>query len=151
MVVLNPNNWHWVEKNTLPWTEEYMQLLCTSVDVTGQSGPHKVVIEKLESVSGDSHVSQRKGKVICYFDLNLKFAAQVLENESGNLICEGKIVVPELLHDESDFEIRPEGFGDHYALVNKQLVPSLRTALCEYQTALIAQHSKDVQQEQMDE
>ncbi|SCU80583.1 LADA_0B08438g1_1 [Lachancea dasiensis] len=147
MVVLNPNNWHWVDKNTLPWTERYMQELAASMEaVCSPSGSHKVQIVKLESVSGDSHVSQRKGKVICYFDLNVQFTAQVVEADSDTSVCEGKIMVPELVHDESGFEIRPEGFSDHYQMVKDHFVPSLRATLCQYQVDLIAQHSKDVQQ-----
>lgn len=144
MVVLNPNNWHWVDKNTLPWTQTYMQELNISCDA--KDGATTVRVTRVNSVSGDSHVSQRKGKVICYFDLDLSFVTEVVEAESGNSVCEGKIVVPELVHDETDFEIRPEGFGDHHALVRDEFVPLLREALCKYQQDLIDHHSRDVQQ-----
>ncbi|SCU94121.1 LAME_0F06194g1_1 [Lachancea meyersii CBS 8951] len=147
MVVLNPNNWHWIDKNTLPWTESYLQNLPAKVSCTSvPDAPHTVRVVKLDSVSGDSNVSQRKGKVICYFDLNVQFVTQVLATESDTMVCEGKILVPELVHDETDFEIRAEGFGDHYTLVKEQLIPNLRAALCQYQVDLIEQHSKDVQQ-----
>ncbi|CEP61257.1 Hch1p LALA0_S02e10330g [Lachancea lanzarotensis] len=147
MVVLNPNNWHWVDKNTLPWTESYLQNLPASISsVVAPNGSYTVRLVKLESLTGDSHVSQRKGKVICYFDLNVQFVSQVLETEAETVVCEGKILVPELVHDETDFEIRPEGFGEHYGLITEQLLPSLRAALCKYQADLIEQHSQDVQQ-----
>ena len=109
-------------------------------------GAQTVRISKLEAVSGDSQVSQRKGKVICYFDLDVTFSTEVVDAKSGESVCEGRILVPELVHDESEFEIRPEGFGEHHAIVRDSFVPKLRAALCKYQEDLIEHHSKDVQQ-----
>ncbi|SCU81437.1 LAMI_0B06238g1_1 [Lachancea mirantina] len=136
MVVLNPNNWHWVDKNTLPWTERYMEKL--------EIESEKFRILRVEQVSGDSNVSQRKGKVICYFDLNLGFQVEVLEEDQQ--VSEGRVTVPEFMHDEQDFLIQTEGFGGHSRLVEQDFVPLLRAALCRYQDALIAEHSTDLQQ-----
>ena len=70
MVLHNPNNWHWVNKDASTWTREYldMELLETSVEENGVSAK----IEKVLSMEGDVDVSQRKGKVITLFDVNLR-------------------------------------------------------------------------------
>lgn len=117
-----------------------------ALDLSVSCDPHTVRIARVDTVSGDSNVSQRKGKVICYFDLDVTFAVEVAETESGDSVCNGTVRVPELMHDEQDFEIRVEGFGDHTAQVQQVFVPALREALGRYQEDLIAQHSKDVQQ-----
>ena len=70
MVLHNPNNWHWVNKNVSAWTQEYLEN-----DLTGISAEADGVIAKVDkviSMDGDVDVSQRKGKVITLFDVKLK-------------------------------------------------------------------------------
>lgn len=54
----NPGNWHWVEKNTLPWTTEYLKERILKFEN----------VRKME-VKGDANVCMRKGKVLYIFDL----------------------------------------------------------------------------------
>lgn len=70
MVLHNPNNWHWVSKNASAWTREYLdkELIGTSVEENGVSAK----IDKVISMEGDVDVSQRKGKVITLFDVQLQ-------------------------------------------------------------------------------
>ncbi|AAS53718.1 AFR347Cp [Eremothecium gossypii ATCC 10895] len=144
MVVLNPNNWHWVDKNTLPWTKEYMNGAFDNWAI--ESGDNKYVVKSVSSVAGDSNVSQRKGKVICYFDLQLEFDVSVAAAAGdGEEICHGTVSIPEFIHDESDFEIRYSGFEEHEADVRRCFAPKLVAELLKYQSALVAEHSKDVQ------
>jgi activator of HSP90 ATPase len=63
----NVNNWHWVEKNCLPWAQEYLAGKLTGLQVT--RGSLTVQIESVASVSGDVDLNQRKGKVITIYDL----------------------------------------------------------------------------------
>ncbi|CCK72587.1 Hch1p KNAG_0K02240 [Huiozyma naganishii CBS 8797] len=155
MVVLNPNNWHWVDKNTLPWTQEYLteRLVGFKVDVNNDSAEegavHSVEISKVNKVAGDSNVSQRKGKPICYFDLDLAFdivavvdASADAETKDAETVA-GSVQVPEFMHDEDDFEIKVSGLDARLTeLVKQQFVPSFRATLLEYQTDLINEHSK---------
>lgn len=70
MVLHNPNNWHWVNKDVSPWAKEYLtkELLQISAEEDGVSAN----VDSLMSMDGDVDVSQRKGKVITIFDVKLK-------------------------------------------------------------------------------
>jgi activator of HSP90 ATPase len=70
MVLHNPNNWHWVNKDVSPWAKDYLtkELLQISAEEDGVS----VKVDSLMSMDGDVDVSQRKGKVITIFDVKLK-------------------------------------------------------------------------------
>lgn len=70
MVLHNPNNWHWVNKDVSGWTREYLdkELLQISAEQDGVTAK----IDKIASMDGDVDVSQRKGKVITLFDVKLK-------------------------------------------------------------------------------
>jgi len=70
MVLHNPNNWHWVNKNAIEWAQAYF-----SENLTGLSaskGEVSAKVDKVLSVEGDCDVSQRKGKVITLFDVKVR-------------------------------------------------------------------------------
>lgn len=70
MVLHNPNNWHWVNKDVSPWTREYLEK-----ELVGIKAEHNGVtaeVSKILSMDGDVDVSQRKGKVITIFDVKLQ-------------------------------------------------------------------------------
>ena len=65
----NPNNWHWVNKDASSWTKQYLEdnmkgIKAEESGVTAQ-------LDKLISMDGDVDVNQRKGKVITIFDVKL--------------------------------------------------------------------------------
>lgn len=69
MVLHNPNNWHWVNKDASGWTKEWLQESIKGLEaeedgVTAQ-------LDKVISMDGDVDVSQRKGKVITIFDVKV--------------------------------------------------------------------------------
>jgi activator of HSP90 ATPase len=78
MVLHNPNNWHWVNKDVSEWTREYLQENLSTIEAEENGVSAKV--EKVLSMDGDVDVSQRKGKVITLFDIKLQ-----LEYEGANL------------------------------------------------------------------
>ncbi|KAG0654718.1 hypothetical protein C6P45_003290, partial [Maudiozyma exigua] len=115
MVVLNPNNWHWVDKNTLPWTKEYFNDKIKGFEVKSSNDQSPIIykISEVKNVSGDSNVSQRKGKPICYFDLNIELSLAVVTSDDNNEEDQtGTILLPEFMHDETDFEIRINGLSN---------------------------------------
>jgi activator of HSP90 ATPase len=69
MVLHNPNNWHWVNKDVSPWARSYLDEALTKVQA--EDGEVKAKIDKIQSMDGDVDVSQRKGKVITIFDVKL--------------------------------------------------------------------------------
>ncbi|KAL9057904.1 MAG: hypothetical protein Q9162_002031 [Coniocarpon cinnabarinum] len=152
MVLHNPNNWHWVNKDTSGWAKSYLEseLLGLSVEEDGVSAQ----IAKILSMDGDVDVSQRKGKVITLFDvvLKLEWEGKTKEGES----CSGTINVPEVAHDTEEdeyvFEIEiysetapKEAVKD---LIRRKLTPSLRAKLVTLAPALIDAHAKDIQHDQ---
>lgn len=131
-----------MDRNTLPWTNEYLTNRFTGWEQAGDD--HTVKIENIKTCTGDSNVSQRKGKVICYFDLYLEFSV-ILERD-GEEVARGTIEVPEFMHDEQDFEVKLNSFGANQEMVKKIALKQLVDDLLAYQVELIATHSEAVQQ-----
>ena len=100
MVLHNPNNWHWVNKDTSGWARAYLesQLLGLSAEENGVSAK----ISQILSMDGDVDVSQRKGKVITLFDVNLKLEWEGKTKDDED--CSGKINIPEVAHDTEEDE-----------------------------------------------
>ena len=69
MVLHNPNNWHWVNKDAAPWAKEWFQETLTVL--SAEKGDVSARISKVISSDGDVDVSQRKGKVITIYDVKL--------------------------------------------------------------------------------
>ena len=70
MVLHNPNNWHWVNKDVREWTREYLEK--NLVGISAEQGDVSAKVSKIISMDGDVDVSQRKGKVITLFDVKLQ-------------------------------------------------------------------------------
>ena len=74
MVLHNPNNWHWVNKDVSEWAKEYLEKNLTTI--SAEDHDVSVQVTKVMSIDGDVDVSQRKGKVITLFDIKLKLEYQ---------------------------------------------------------------------------
>lgn len=70
MVLHNPNNWHWVNKDVSSWARTYLEE--NLVGISAEENGVTAKINKLVSMDGDVDVSQRKGKVITLFDVKLQ-------------------------------------------------------------------------------
>ncbi|EAW25036.1 AHA1 family protein [Aspergillus fischeri NRRL 181] len=149
MVLHNPNNWHWVNKDASAWAKNYLKekLRTLSVEEDGVS----VKISDLLTMDGDVDVSQRKGKVITLFDvkLQLEYEGKTKDEESVS----GTITIPEVAHDteEDEYVFEIENYSDSASkqpvkdLVRSKLVPQIRQELGKLAPALIAEHGKDIQ------
>lgn len=149
MVLHNPNNWHWVNKDAGPWAQKWLD--DNVVGVSAEDGDVSAKVSKVLSMDGDVEVSQRKGKVISIFDVALKFEYEGKNSEGSD--TSGTIRVPECAydteHEEYVFEI------DIYSetkekqpvkdLVRSKIVPQLRDVLVKLGPSLIAEHGKDLQ------
>lgn len=69
MVLHNPNNWHWVNKDASGWAKEYLQEKVSAIKV--EDAGVSAQVDKVLSMNGDVDVSQRKGKVITLYDVKL--------------------------------------------------------------------------------
>ncbi|KAK5111379.1 hypothetical protein LTR62_005220 [Meristemomyces frigidus] len=152
MALHNPNNWHWVNKDVRPWTQDY--LTKELVGLKASKGEVSAEISKVLSMDGDVDVSQRKGKVITIFDVRLQLeyigkvpvkAADTTEGqEDDTKDVSGTITIPEVAHDtaEDDSDASKEPVKD---LVRKELTPQIRKRLQTLAPKLISEHGKDIQ------
>ncbi|KAL6882775.1 activator of Hsp90 ATPase [Trichoderma longibrachiatum] len=149
MVLHNPNNWHWVNKDASAWTKDWFGENLTKLEA--ENGDVKARITKVQSMTGDVDVSQRKGKVITIFDVKL-----VLEYSGSTADIDevsGNITIPEIAHDteEDDYVFEIDIFSESKEkqpvkdLVRSKLVPQLRKEFQKLAGALITEHAKDIQ------
>lgn len=152
MVVHNPNNWHWVNKQCLDWSREWFDSKLTGVQA--KDSLHTATISKVSKVEGDVEVSQRKGKVISLFDVQLTLAVEC--TGFGDTPVSATILVPELAYDSEfdslQFEItlgnESGPAADARLFLRSNLIPQLRTILVQFGPELIATNSSDIQLEQ---
>lgn len=69
MVLHNPNNWHWVNKDVTSWARKWLEDNLTKIEA--KEGDVAAKVSKVISMDGDVEVAQRKGKVITIFDVKL--------------------------------------------------------------------------------
>lgn len=109
-----------------------------------ENDDYLLFIKSIDSVSGDCDVTQRKGKVLCIFDMKLVFTVEGTKKVDEKEVA-GTITIEEFVHDQEEDEILFVIKSDHSAEIKKHLVPVLKTKLLEFQPALILAHEKDVQ------
>lgn len=100
MVLHNPNNWHWVNKDVSAWARQWFEENLTKIEA--EDGQTKARISKIVSSDGDVDVSQRKGKVITIFDVKLvlEYAGSTTDADDVS----GTITIPEVAHDTEEDE-----------------------------------------------
>ncbi|RCK57286.1 Hsp90 co-chaperone AHA1 [Candida viswanathii] len=101
MVVHNPNNWHWIDKNCLPWSKDYLKTNIVSTSYEDEQ--YRFEITSVDTVSGDCDVTQRKGKVLCIYDMKLQFLFSGNVKDGDDKVT-GTIVIPEFVHDQDEDE-----------------------------------------------
>ena len=99
----NVNNWHWVDKNCLPWAKDYLS------EKFSQVKAGSITVDTTD-ITGDVDLNQRKGKIVHIFDIevNLKFKGisfnLATDSQAGKEVT-GKIQIPEFMHDTALHEI----------------------------------------------
>lgn len=149
----NPNNWHWVDKNCLPWAKAYFARELAGVEVKSANNNVSVKTAEVTECEGDVDLNQRKGKIITLFDLKITLT---WTGTAGDLTAKGKIDIPEVAHDtefdEYVFDITVEEENREKAVikdtVRKDLTAALRKKLAAFSKALIDAHAKDIQYDQ---
>lgn len=153
MVVNNPNNWHWVDKNCIDWAKQYFNDNLVGILAKTEDG-RTVKVSSVSSLEGDVEVCQRKGKVISLFDLRVIMNIDGLSAPGKEF--KGSITVPELAYDTEEEEIQFDVSMYHEdtdsekmrPVTRKELVPQLRKVLLSFGTDLIAAHASDIQLDQ---
>lgn len=150
MVVHNPNNWHYVEKNCIDWSRQYFKDKLTGLEAESTDKSQTAKISSVISVEGDSVVAQKRGKVYSLFDLKLALA---YEGKVGETEVKGSITIPEIAYDteEDEYQFEVSVFSENSdttkikEVVKKDLIPKLRKLLSQYGKDLLATHASDIQ------
>jgi len=130
-----------VDKNCLPWTKEYFNE--NLVNTSFENDELSVLIVSVDA-SGDCDVTQRKGRVLCIYDMKLLFSLGGTKKADDSSIL-ATVVLEEFVHDQDEDEYVFEVTSDHASEVKKLVIPSLRTQLMKFQNDLISAHEKDIQ------
>ncbi|KAJ3209776.1 hypothetical protein HDU82_000138 [Entophlyctis luteolus] len=144
----NVNNWHWVEKNCIPWATEYVsgQVSGISVTVDGTT----VTTTEVVGFSGDADINQRKGKLITVYDISFTVKWKATTADGTEVL--GRINVPEFMHDTDVDELVTEVTTEEQnstsqavrTIVIKSIVPLVQKKLANFSTEMIASNGKDV-------
>lgn len=149
MVLHNPNNWHWVNKDAREWAKDYFSEKLTAISAEENGVSAKIT--KVLSVEGDCDVSQRKGKVVTIFDVLVKL--EYSGKNADGVEANGTIVVPEVAHDteENEYVFEISNYADTKDkqvirdLVRTHITPQLRKAFARLSPDLVEHHAKDIQ------
>lgn len=102
----NVNAWHWEERDLSEHAKQTITKDLTGKKICDATGDiESIEIDEVADFSGDVTVAQRKGRMMCYFEL--KFTAKWVGKAKDGSEVKGKMDVPEVDHDEflNDFEI----------------------------------------------
>lgn len=108
----NVNSWHWQERDLSKHTHEQLSTAFADLPVDdAEQGDEKtsVKVDEVSEIKGDVTVAQRKGKMMCYFELKmtLKWSGTVTRADGAEDAVKGTMEVPEVDHDEfkNDYDI----------------------------------------------
>lgn len=131
----NVNNWHWTERDVTSWSSEKLKELLMGLQVESEEG--KCEITEVSKVEGEASINNRKGKLIFFYEWNLK-AAWTGTSTSG-IKYKGNIDIPNLSdeNDIDDFDIGVSLCKDEpetalLSLMRKEGANKIRTALASY-------------------
>lgn len=121
MVLHNPNNWHWVNKDVRPWAQDWLSSELVGLKASKDDGT-SAQVSKVLSMDGDVDVSQRKGKVITIFDVRLQLEytgkvpvkAEEEGAEGDTQDVSGTVTIPEVAHDTEEDEYVVRLIMNHY-------------------------------------
>lgn len=133
---------HWVDKNCLPWSKDYLNEKI--VNTKAETESHTFVVSSIDSVDGHCDVTQRKGKVLCIYDMKLLFSIEGSKKDLHDRVS-ATVTLDEFVHDQDDDEYVFSVTSAHADDINKSLVPVLRAKLQKFQQDLIAAHKRDMQ------
>lgn len=137
----NPNNWHWMNKNCLPWAKDYFNT--NLIPVTHTLDSKILKIKEIKTVSGDCEVTQRKGKVRCIFEMKVEFVVIIEDEDSNEEII---ITLPEFEHDyeidDFNFQINSNNIINK-SIVRKEFLPVvIEKVFLKFQPDLLSTHEE---------
>lgn len=145
----NVNNWHWSEADASPASKKFFNKEFVALALTGTEG--SVRISEVTTCTGEASVSNRKGKVIYFFEwkIVLKWVGKTAmsnDNITGTITIEN--VSEENTSDEVDIETKQNKDGKEHTklhqMVKTQMVPQCRNIIKEYIVYLQTEFGKKV-------
>ncbi|XP_048792590.1 activator of 90 kDa heat shock protein ATPase homolog 2-like [Lagopus muta] len=135
----NVNNWHWTERDATSWSRSKLREVLVGLVVEGEAG--RCEICELKQVEGEASCSSRKGRLIFFYEWNLRLSWKGTVKESGEK-HKGSIEIPNLSEENEvdDTEInvsKKKGEGDILKeLMRTDGTTKVREALRDYLKAL---------------
>jgi len=135
----NVNNWHWTEKDCLPWTKKRLPELLENLACPADDKVEYCKTTKLDTVSGEATINSRKGKIFFFYELEIKVEWEGKVNGNAT-VYKGKVIVPNLSeeNDDDDFEVKVTYEGEAAesqtlkSAVQKSIVPPFREKIKQY-------------------
>ncbi|NWY29233.1 AHSA2 ATPase, partial [Pheucticus melanocephalus] len=135
----NVNNWHWTERDATSWSKRKLKEVLEGLVVEGEAG--RCEIGDLKHVEGEASCNSRKGKLIFFYEWNLRLSWKGTVKESGEK-HKGSVEIPNLSEENEvdDTEInvsKKKGEGDVLKeLMRTEGTTKVREALRDYLKAL---------------
>eukprot|EP01120_Amphizonella_sp_Union-15-10_P000715 TRINITY_DN10745_c0_g1_i2.p1 TRINITY_DN10745_c0_g1~~TRINITY_DN10745_c0_g1_i2.p1 ORF type:complete len:342 (-),score=63.99 TRINITY_DN10745_c0_g1_i2:34-1011(-) len=102
----NVGNWHWEEKNLIPWSKQTLTKLFTDLSIDSEEGLCQIT--NFVSVSGDAALHLRKGQFILIYDLEIILAWRGQFVSTNKSAVEGQIKIYDLSQDNADHDFKYE-------------------------------------------
>ncbi|XP_036190331.1 activator of 90 kDa heat shock protein ATPase homolog 2 isoform X3 [Myotis myotis] len=135
----NVNNWHWTERDATSWSKGKLRESLVGIVVENEAG--RCQISDLKQVEGEASCSSRKGKLIFFYEWNIRLGWKGIIKESGAK-HKGLIEIPNLSEENEvdDTEVnvsKKKGDGDVLKdLMKTAGTAKVREALGDYLKAL---------------
>ncbi|XP_065747623.1 putative activator of 90 kDa heat shock protein ATPase homolog 2 [Phocoena phocoena] len=88
----NVNNWHWTERDATSWSKGKLRELLVGIAVENEAG--RCEISELKQVEGEASCSSRKGKLIFFYEWNIKLGWKGVSKSGAK--HKGLIEIPNL-------------------------------------------------------
>ena len=101
----NVNNWHWRERDATAWSQSKLKELLKGVTVSSDFGTCSIT--EIESCEGEASVSNRKKKIICFYEFVIKAIWKGSLKEYDGIIYKGQLEIPNLSeeNDADDIDV----------------------------------------------
>ncbi|XP_005385799.1 PREDICTED: activator of 90 kDa heat shock protein ATPase homolog 2 isoform X2 [Chinchilla lanigera] len=135
----NVNNWHWTERDATSWSKAKLREALVGLVVESEAG--RCETTELKQVEGEASCSSRKGKLIFFYEWNIKLGWKGTIKESGAK-HKGLIEIPNLSEENEvdDTEVnvsKKKGDGEILKdLMKTAGTAKVREALGDYLKAL---------------
>uniref|UniRef100_A0AAA9TAF6 Activator of HSP90 ATPase homolog 2 n=1 Tax=Bos taurus TaxID=9913 RepID=A0AAA9TAF6_BOVIN len=124
----NVNNWHWTERDATSWSKGRLRELLVGITVENEAG--RCEISELKQVEGEASCSSRKGKLIFFYEWNIKLGWKVSAIHIGQLkTCARAVVLVNVSKKKGDGDILKD-------LMKTAGTAKVREALGDYLKAL---------------